>query len=78
MKTIEYFNCAGSEPNGVIDVLEEQWISARIVENPHSSIIDPNITAKQCDLLSIATWYDNEWRFSNRLAEVAQYIETRI
>ena len=69
---------AGVEMKGVIDVLEEQWTSARIVADPHSSIIDLNLTAKQGDLLSIATWYDNEWGFSNRLAEVAQYIAARI
>jgi len=69
---------SGSELAGVMDVLEDQWSSARIVADPHSSIIDLNLTAKQGDLLSIATWYDNEWGFSNRLAEVAQYIASRI
>lgn len=68
----------GPELEGVIDVLEEQWTSARIVADPHSSIIDLNLTAKQGELLSIATWYDNEWGFSNRLAEVAQFIAARI
>jgi len=69
---------SGSDLAGVLDVLEDQWSSARIVADPHSSIIDMNLTAKQGDLLSIATWYDNEWGFSNRLAEVAQYIAARI
>ena len=69
---------SGSDLEGVMDVLEDQWSSARIVADPHSSIIDLNLTAKQGDLLSIATWYDNEWGFSNRLAEVAQYIASRI
>jgi len=74
------FRNAASGPDlaGVMDVLEEQWSSARIVADPHSSVIDLNLTAKQGDLLSIATWYDNEWGFSNRLAEVAQYIASRI
>ena len=48
---------------GVIDVLEEEWTSARIVGDPHSSIIDLPLTVKQGELLSIATWYDNEWGF---------------
>jgi glyceraldehyde 3-phosphate dehydrogenase len=69
---------AGSALEGVIDILEDQWTSARIVADPHSSVIDLNLTAKQGDLLSIATWYDNEWGFSNRLAEVARYIAARI
>lgn len=63
---------------GVLDVLEEQWASSRIVADPHSSIIDLPLTAKEGNLLSVAAWYDNEWGFSNRLAEVAAYLAERI
>jgi glyceraldehyde 3-phosphate dehydrogenase len=63
---------------GVLDVLEEEWTSARIVADPHSSIIDLPLTVKQGELLSIAAWYDNEWGFTCRLAEVAQFISTKI
>ncbi|MET0241912.1 MAG: type I glyceraldehyde-3-phosphate dehydrogenase [Flavitalea sp.] len=72
-------NAAASGPlEGVLDVLEEEWTSARIVGDPHSSIIDIPLTVKQGELLSIATWYDNEWGFTTRLAEVAQYISQKI
>lgn len=64
--------------NGVMDVLEEMWSSARIVGDPHSSLIDLPLTKKEGDLLSVASWYDNEWGFSSRLAEVALYIAERI
>ena len=63
---------------GVMDVLEDQWASSRIVADPHSSIIDLPLTAKEGNLLSVAAWYDNEWGFSNRLAEVAAYLADRI
>lgn len=63
---------------GVLDVLEEEWTSARIVGDPHSSIIDLPLTVKQGELLSIAAWYDNEWGFTSRLAEVAQFISQKI
>jgi len=74
------FRNAASEGDllGVMDVLEEEWTSARIVGDPHSSLIDIPLTAKQGDLLSIASWYDNEWGFSNRLAEVAAHIAGKI
>jgi glyceraldehyde 3-phosphate dehydrogenase len=65
---------AAGELNGVMDVLEEEWTSARIVADPHSSIIDLPLTVKEGNLLSVAAWYDNEWGFANRLAEVAQYL----
>ncbi|RYG00864.1 MAG: aldehyde dehydrogenase [Chitinophagaceae bacterium] len=82
--TVEQVNdafrkAAASGPlKGVLDVLEEEWTSARIVGDPHSSIIDIPLTVKQGELLSIATWYDNEWGFTSRLAEVAQYISQKI
>lgn len=63
---------------GVMDVLEGQWASSRIVADPHSSIIDLPLTAKEGNLLSVAAWYDNEWGFSNRLAEVAADLAGRI
>ena len=63
---------------GVMDVLEGQWASSRIVADPHSSIIDLPLTVKEGHLLSIAAWYDNEWGFSNRLAEVAAFIAEKI
>jgi glyceraldehyde 3-phosphate dehydrogenase len=69
---------AGSDLHGVMDILEEGWTSARIVGDPHSALIDLPLTAKEGNLLSVASWYDNEWGFSSRLAEVAAYIAERI
>lgn len=74
------FRKAASEGQlkGVLDVLEEEWTSARIVADPHSSIIDLPLTTKEGNLLSVATWYDNEWGFANRLAEVTAYLSEKI
>ena len=57
---------------GIMAVLEEEWSSARIVGDSHSSIIDLPLTQVQGrNLVSVAAWYDNEWGYSSRLAEVA-------
>jgi glyceraldehyde 3-phosphate dehydrogenase len=57
---------------GVMGVLEEEWTSARIVGDPHSSIIDlPLIDVIDGTLVSVAAWYDNEMGYSTRLAEMA-------
>jgi glyceraldehyde 3-phosphate dehydrogenase len=56
---------------GVMGVLEEEWASARILGDPHSSIVDLPLTQMQGDLLSIAAWYDNEMGYATRLAETA-------
>jgi Glyceraldehyde-3-phosphate dehydrogenase/erythrose-4-phosphate dehydrogenase len=59
---------------GVLDVLEGEWASSRIVGDSHSSIIDLPLTHVQGELVSIAAWYDNEWGYASRLAEVAAFL----
>ena len=56
---------------GIMDVLEGEWASSRIIGDSHSSIVDLPLTAVQGDLLSVAAWYDNEWGYTSRLAETA-------
>ncbi|QHT63272.1 aldehyde dehydrogenase [Paenibacillus lycopersici] len=62
------------ELKGVLDVLEGEWASSRIVGDSHSSIIDLPLTQVQGELLSVAAWYDNEWGYASRLAEVAAFL----
>ncbi len=57
---------------GIMDVLEDEWTSSRIVGDSHSSIVDLPLTQVMGDkLVSVAAWYDNEWGFTTRLAETA-------
>jgi glyceraldehyde 3-phosphate dehydrogenase len=57
---------------GVMDVLEGEWASARILGDPHSSIIDlPLVQVLDGTLVSAAAWYDNEMGYATRLAETA-------
>jgi len=62
-----------TEPlQGIVGVLEDEWASARIVGDSHSSIIDlPLIQVLDGTLVSVAAWYDNEMGFAIRLAETA-------
>src|SRR5262245_5280459 len=68
------FRKAASQPNfkGIMDVLEEEYASSRILGDRHSSIVDlPLVQVMDGNLLSIAAWYDNEFGYSCRLAETA-------
>jgi glyceraldehyde 3-phosphate dehydrogenase len=57
---------------GIMSILEDEWASARIIGDPHSSIVDLPLTqALEGTLVSVAAWYDNEMGYSNRLAETA-------
>lgn len=75
----EMFRVAANEGElkGVLNVLEGEWASSRIVGDPHSSIIDLPLTQVQGELLSVAAWYDNEWGYASRLAEVAAFLVTK-
>ncbi len=69
-------NAAAVAPlKGVMDVLEGEWASSRILGDPHSSIIDLPLTQVQDGtLLSLAAWYDNEMGYATRLAETAAFL----
>jgi glyceraldehyde 3-phosphate dehydrogenase len=71
-----YRQAAASGPlKGVMDVLEGEWASSRIVADPHSSIIDlPLVTVMGDNFASVAAWYDNEMGYATRLAEMAAYL----
>lgn len=57
---------------GVMNVLEDEWSSARIVGDPHTSIIDlPLVQVLDGTLVSVAAWYDNEMGYATRLADLA-------
>lgn len=60
---------------GVMDVLEEEWASSRVVGDSISSLVDlPLVQVLDGRLLSVAAWYDNELGYATRLAETAAYL----
>jgi glyceraldehyde 3-phosphate dehydrogenase len=70
----DVFRQAAANPplKGIMAVLEGEWPSARIVGDSHSSLVDLPLTMVQDEcFVSVAAWYDNEWGFSARLAEMA-------
>jgi glyceraldehyde 3-phosphate dehydrogenase len=57
---------------GILDVVHEKLVSVDFNHNPASSSFALDQT-KVMDgtFVSIMTWYDNEWGFSNRMADTA-------
>lgn len=56
---------------GIVQYCEEPIVSADIIGNPHSSIFDSPLTKViGGDLVEVFAWYDNEWGYSNRCAEM--------
>ena len=62
---------ASSSLAGILEYTEEPLVSADILGNTHSSIIDGSLTRNIGSLVKVVAWYDNEVGISNRLAELA-------
>jgi len=57
---------------GILDYTEEPIVSSDIIHDPHSSIVDAGLTnVVQKRVVKVVSWYDNEWGFSNRMADLA-------
>jgi glyceraldehyde 3-phosphate dehydrogenase len=57
---------------GILEVCDDEIVSVDIVGNPHSSIVDaPSTMVLNGTTAKILAWYDNEWGYSCRLAELA-------
>lgn len=65
-----YREAAAGRLHGVLEYTEDPLVSSDIVGNPHSSIFDSELTQIQGNHVKVVTWYDNEWGFSNRAAEM--------
>ena len=59
----------------IIEITNEKLVSIDFNHNPASSIIDASLTSVvEKNMGKISAWYDNEWGFSNRMCDIAEYI----
>jgi glyceraldehyde 3-phosphate dehydrogenase len=64
---------AGGALAGILAYSEEPIVSADIVKSPFSAIFDaPLTTVIDGTHVKIIAWYDNEWGYASRLAELAE------
>jgi len=59
---------------GLVQYTEDQIVSSDLKRSPYSSIIDAGLTNANGDLIQIGAWYDNEWGYSCRLADVTHMV----
>jgi glyceraldehyde 3-phosphate dehydrogenase len=58
---------------GLLEYTEDPIVSSDIVKNPASSILDSQLTAvMDGTMVKVVSWYDNEWGYSSRLADLVQ------
>jgi glyceraldehyde 3-phosphate dehydrogenase len=63
---------------GIFGVEDAQLVSSDYQGNSFSSIVDSSLTMANGNLVKITAWYDNEWGYSTRLAEFAEFIGKKI
>ncbi len=84
--TIEEVNAAfkaAAEGDGwlgkVLEVTDEPLVSSDFIGYPASSIVDLLSTdVMDGNMVKVVTWYDNEWGYSMRLADLAAYVAEQL
>ena len=73
------FRAAAEGPlNGILEYCEEELVSIDFKGNPASSIFDaPSTMVIGGNMVKVLAWYDNEWGYSCRLADLAAYVVSK-
>ena len=63
------------QKNKVLEITQEKLVSIDFNHNSSSAIIDGSLTKViGKNMGKISAWYDNEWGFSNRMCDIAEYL----
>lgn len=82
--TVEAINeafkkAAETELKNVLYYADAPLVSTDYIGNPHSCVFDPEFTqVVGQNMAKVIGWYDNEWGYSNRLAELTHMVAERM
>ena len=69
---------ANGDLKGIISYCDEEIVSSDIIQNTNSSIFDAKAgISLNKNFHKLVSWYDNEWGYSNRTVEMAQFISSK-
>ena len=63
---------------GILEYCEDPIVSIDVVGNPHSCVFDSLATMASGRLVKVLGWYDNEWGYSVRLAQLTALVAGRL
>jgi glyceraldehyde 3-phosphate dehydrogenase len=69
---------AEGDLKGIIEYSEDPLVSRDIVGNPHSAIVDSQMTKSMGRMAKLFVWYDNELGYSNRMVDVLELMGKRL
>lgn len=59
---------------GILGVSDKPLVSMDFKADPRSSIIDGPLTQSLGKMIKVSAWYDNEWGYSCRVADLTEYV----
>ncbi len=59
---------------GILAYTEDPIVSKDIIGDPHSSILDAQLTMVQGNTVKLISWYDNEWGYSKRVVDLVAHM----
>ncbi|MBN2087331.1 type I glyceraldehyde-3-phosphate dehydrogenase [Candidatus Peregrinibacteria bacterium] len=80
--TVEEVNDAmrkrAQEIPSILKVEDRPLVSKDFQMDSHSSIVDaPNTIVMEGNMVKILAWYDNEWGYSSRMVDLAEYLSNK-
>jgi glyceraldehyde 3-phosphate dehydrogenase len=80
--TVEEINLAFNDAvqgmmKDILAVSNENLVSMDFKGDAHSATVDLPLTMANGNLIKVVGWYDNEWGYSNRFVEMAEYISNK-
>ncbi|HET8907040.1 MAG TPA: type I glyceraldehyde-3-phosphate dehydrogenase [Ktedonobacterales bacterium] len=70
---------AAAHLKGILDYTDEPLVSSDFRGDAHSSIVDGLSTMMLGDnMLKVIAWYDNEWGYSSRVADLTNFVGERL
>jgi len=53
-------------------VTEEELVSSDFIDDPRSAVVDLPLVQVTGNLARVVAWYDNEWGYAHRLADLLE------
>ncbi|OGU56103.1 MAG: type I glyceraldehyde-3-phosphate dehydrogenase [Ignavibacteria bacterium GWF2_33_9] len=63
---------------GIMEYSEEPLVSSDIIGNPHSCILDADLTDSIGTFVKVVGWYDNEFGYSSRIVDLVAKLEAML
>jgi len=65
-------------PKGMMDYTEEPLVSTDLKGDEHSTIVSGIDTIVLGNMVKIIAWYDNEWGYACRLADITAFVASKL